>query len=94
MPYGAIIAFKPLDTELSKVYKTGSSSEVNGGVSSVNFKEEPDRLYGIITTTENISRVQNWCLENKIDINKVFTHDKFLEYCNKLFNEVEPKHRR
>ena len=92
MPYGAIFAFRPLDSEIDKVIKTGDSSEVLGGVSSVNFKNEPDRLYGIITTKENITRVKKWCLKYGIDHNKVFNHKQFLLNCEKIFKEPMYKH--
>ena len=52
------LAEEKLDKELKNIYNTRDSSEVYGGVSSVNFKLEPDRLYGIITTTENIKRIK------------------------------------
>lgn len=89
MPYGAIFAFKPLDDELERVYKTGTSSEVLNGVSSVNFIKEPDRLYGIITTKENVQRIKKWCLKYGIDSNKVYTHKSFLLKCNELFKEEQ-----
>lgn len=79
MPYGAIFAFRPQDDELKKVFKTGDSLEVSGGVRGVNFIKEPNRLYGIITTPENIERVKAWCKESSIDPNKVYTHDAFIE---------------
>ena len=54
MPYGAIFAFKPQEDEIERVISTGNSSEVAQGVNGVNFIKEPKRLYGIITTPENI----------------------------------------
>ena len=50
LPYGAIFAFEPLENEREEVINTGDSSEVYGGVNGVNFREEPERLVGIITT--------------------------------------------
>lgn len=81
MPYGAIFAFMPKPEEVAAVKKaeeTGSS-EVYGGVDGVDFYEEPERLLGIITTPENINRVQEWCRESELDENKVMTHGDFLE---------------
>lgn len=94
MPYGAIFVFKPLDSEIDRVIKTGESTEVLGGLSSVNFRNEPDRLYGIITTTENLARVKEWCKKYGFDDKKVFTHKEFLVECQKLFNEPFFKHAR
>lgn len=81
MPYGAIFAFMPKPEEMVVVRKTeeNGSSEVYGGVDGVDFYEEPERLLGIITTPENIDRVQEWCRESELDENKVMTHGDFLE---------------
>ncbi|MDO5561429.1 MAG: hypothetical protein Q4G02_01500 [bacterium] len=79
MPYGAIFAFLPSPEEVDNVNATGESSEVFNGVDGVNFKNEPDRLYGIITTPENIERVKAWCEEYGWSKEKVFTHDEFLK---------------
>lgn len=79
MPYGAIFAFMPREDEVGKVRDTLGGSEVFGGVKGVDFKEEPERLYGIITTTENIDRLQDWCKEAGLDESKVMTHRDFLE---------------
>lgn len=87
MPYGAIFVFLPLESEIEKVLNTGENTEVFGGVEGVNFKEQPDRLIGIITTTENKSRIQNCCLEYDWPHDKVFTHQEFLLQCNKLYAE-------
>ena len=53
------------------------------------IKDEPNRLYSIITTKENISRVKKWCLEYGIDSDKVNTHDEFLKKCKNfgMFNK-------
>ena len=80
MPYGAIFAFKPQDDEVENVVSTGNSSEVAGGVNGVSFREEPDRLYGIITTPENLERVKGWCNEHGIVDDKVFSHESFISH--------------
>ena len=79
IPYGAIFAFLPRPEEVDKVNRTGDSTEVFGGVSGVNFKQEPERLFGIITSPENIKRVQTWCEEYGLDGSKVMTHNDFIE---------------
>ncbi len=88
-PYGAIFAFLPQEDEIENVINTGYSTEVKGGVNGVNFREEPHRLFGIITTPENIERVQGWCLEFVIDPSKVYTHDVFIEEFKTKFIESE-----
>ncbi len=79
LPYGAIFAFKPQEDEIERVLSTGDSTEVSQGVNGVNFVNEPKRLFGIITTPENIERVKDWCKQYSIDPNKVFTHTSFVE---------------
>jgi hypothetical protein len=79
MPYGAIFAFLPKPEEYNEVNKTGDGTEVFGGVDGVNFKEEPNRLFGIITSPENIEQIQGWCKEYGLDSSKVMTHDGFVE---------------
>lgn len=86
MPYGAIFAFCPQKHEIQKVLHTQKHGlgMVVGGVDSVNFKTQPERLYGIITTTENIERVKTWCAQNQINPNKVFTHQQFANKIKQL----------
>jgi len=79
MPYGAIFAFMPKAEEIEQVNQTGNSTEVFGGVDGVSFRDEPARLYGIITTQENITRVQDWCEQYGLPKEKVLTHDGFIE---------------
>ena len=83
MPYGAIFAFYPKEHEYENVLKTKDNSEVFGGVESVKFDE--DRFVGIITTKENIESLKKCMIEHNLDPNKIFTHEEFIEYCNKKF---------
>lgn len=84
MPYGAIFAFMPKEEERENVLKTGMGTEVFGGVSGINFRNEPDRLIGIITTEENINRVREWCIKYGVSPDKVFTHESFVEAMKKF----------
>lgn len=94
MPYGALFAFLPEDNEIENIISTHKNSEVRGGVNGVNFKDEPNRLYGLITTPENIELTKKWCKEYGWDSSKVFTHFEFIkeievftknpEYLNKV----------
>lgn len=83
MPYGAIFAFFPRPDEYEKVLKTQDSTEVESGVGSINFIKEPERLVGIITTSENIDLFRTWCQKYGINPEKVFTHEMFLTMCAK-----------
>ncbi len=89
MPYGAIFAFLPKPEEEAAVRKDeiSGSSEVFGGVDGVDFKEQPERLLGIITTPENVSKIQEWCDEAGLDASKVLTHGDFIESMQKLKNQ-------
>ena len=89
MPYGAIFAFKPQDDEMERVFKTGDSTEVEQGVNGVNFVNEPNRLYGIITTPENYERVAKWCEQYSIDPSKVVTHNEFINKYKDLNNKLD-----
>lgn len=49
-------------------------------MNSVNFRENPDRLYGIITTPENIEKVQEWGEQNGINLDgKIYDYDGFAQ---------------
>ena len=87
MPYGAIFVFYPKEHEYNEVLRTGDNSEVFGGVESIPFKE--DRFVGVITTDENLDRLKKTMEKNNFDSNKVYTHDKFIEYCKKKYNNIE-----
>lgn len=88
MPYGAIFAFYPKENEIEKVLNTGNSSEVEGGVASINFITEPERLFAIITTDESIDTLKKLCKEKGIDPLKVLKHEEFLELCKNRFNNL------
>lgn len=90
MPYGAIFAFFPLSSEVEKVLATGENSEVYNGVAGVNFRDDPNRLVGIITTEENKERIQVWCREYQWNEQKVFTHEEFISKCREMFS-IEQK---
>lgn len=46
---------------------------------AVNFRSNPNVLYGILTSPENILRVKSWCEENGVDSDKVYEFYSFLE---------------
>lgn len=93
MPYGAIFVFYPKLDEYDNVLKTKDSSEVSGGVRSISFKKEPERLFGIITTEENIEKIKTACKRNGIDASKVLTHEQFIEYSKNILKVQERDHR-
>ena len=89
LPYGAIFALMPLKEEEHKVLHTKEGSEVPGGIESINFREHPERLISIITTSENIDLIRSWCEKYMIDPNLVLTHEQFLELCKEKYSGVE-----
>ena len=70
MPAGCIFVVLPKDDN----DRESGESLLMG---NVNFKEEPSRLYAIITTPENINMVSKWCKENNVDSGKVYDYDIF-----------------
>ena len=87
MPYGAIFAFMPEQNEIEKVIRTGDSTEVYGGVNGVNFRDEPNRLYGVITSPENTGLIKHWCKEYGIDESKVFIQEEFISTFGQHFSK-------
>ena len=87
LPYGAIFAFFPKEEEIDKVLKT-YGSEVSGGVQSINFKTEADRLFAIITTKENIQRLKKIACEVGLDENIIVSHEEFLEMIKEKYKNI------
>ena len=46
---------------------------------NVSFKENPDRLFAIITSSENIENIKKWSQESGIDISKIHDFDGFIQ---------------
>lgn len=70
LPAGCVFVLLPKD-ELDA--KAGDSMLMG----NVNFQQEPNRLYGIITTPENIERVSQWAKLSGIDLSKIHDFDEF-----------------
>ena len=47
-------------------------------IKNVNFKENSDRLVAVVTTPENIERVQGWAKKGGVDVSKVMDFDAFV----------------
>ena len=76
-PAGCIFVITPKDE--SEI----ASSESSMIIENVDFKKEPDRLYSIITTPENIERVSEWAKQAGIDISKIHDYDDFIQMFSK-----------
>ena len=59
---------------------------------NVSFKENPERLYAIITTPENIERVTEWVENANMDVSKIHDFEGFIQEMGKQkmqFSEQE-----
>ncbi len=72
MPDGCIFV---LETDEETEKKAGKSLRIE----SVSFEKNPDVLFSIITTPENIEMVRGWCERSGIDIGKVQDYESFLQ---------------
>lgn len=75
----------PMSYEERKVLNTGNYWKIHGGVASINFREEPERLVAIIATEENTERLKSLANETGIDMNIIVTHNDFLEMCKEKY---------
>lgn len=73
LPCGCVFALLPRgaqDDEFSDVMK------------AVDFRKNPDQLFGIFTTPENVERVKGWMQESALNPDKVYTFEGFLQFVN------------
>lgn len=82
LPAGCVFVLLPKD-ELDA--KAGDSMLMG----NVNFKQEPNRLYGIITTPENIERVSQWAKVSGIDLSKIHDFDEFAKLFEKQKDDIK-----
>lgn len=71
LPAGCIFSIFPKDEE-----------DANYGKDTmhlINFKQNPQQLYAIITTPENIKLVKKWMNESNLNSDVVYTFEEFLE---------------
>ncbi len=82
LPAGCVFVLLPKD-ELDA--KAGDSMLMG----NVNFKQEPNRLYGIITTPENIGKVSQWVKVSGIDLSKIHDFDEFAKSFEKQKDDIK-----
>lgn len=73
LPCGCVFALLPRrvqDNELPDVMK------------AVDFRKNPDQLFGIFTSPENVERVKGWMQEADLSPDKVYTFEGFLKFVN------------
>lgn len=86
LPAGCIFVILPKD---EREIETSETSLLIGNVS---FRENPERLYAIITTPENIEKVSEWAKEADIDLSKIHSFEGFIKAIKKQeiqFSEQE-----
>ncbi len=86
LPAGCIFVILPKDENEIKTSKTSML------IGNISFKENPERLYSIITTPENIERVSEWAEKNNIDLSKIHDFEGFIKEIKKQkiqFSEQE-----
>jgi len=76
LPAGCIFVLLPKD----EMDARAGDSMLMG---NVNFKQNPERLYAIITTPENFERVCGWCNANGVSSSKVYDYDDFIKLFDK-----------
>lgn len=71
LPCGSLFVLKPR-TDKDIALKERDAME------SVNFREHPEQLYGIISTPENMIRIQEWLLNSGYNPGLAYTFDGFI----------------
>lgn len=80
MPAGCIFVMSPRDED--------DANKINSlWMENVYFRDEPDRLYGIITTPENIDRVTRWAKESGVSPDKIHDYDDFIRIFERTKDE-------
>lgn len=85
LPCGCIFAVLPKDKEDATFGKKQSIMH------SVDFRKNPEQLFGIFTSPENISRVKKWMNESKFNPDLVYTFEEFLEAVKEKSKEIDKK---
>lgn len=70
-PAGCIFALLPKDKE--------DAEYGENLLKTVDFKQNPEQLFGIFTSPENIEQVQRWVTEAKLNPDLVYTFEGFLQ---------------
>ena len=71
LPAGCVFALLPKDQDDIKM---SSRNEMG----RIDFSHNPQQLFGIFTTPENIKRVKEWMREAELDPELVYTYEEFL----------------
>lgn len=82
LPAGCIFVFLPHSEEEAK------DTENSLTMRSIDFKENPKLLFGLITSTENKTMVKNWMKQSNLDENLVSTFTEFPQKLSSLKDDL------
>lgn len=83
LPAGCVFALFPKDKEDATLgYNI---------IHSVDFRQNPQQLFGVFTTPENIEQVKGWMNEAGFNPNSVYTFEGFLENVKTKSNIIDEK---
>ena len=80
LPAGCLFVIAPEDDKEKAYANHHIGSEHN--ISTVNFKQNPDRIVAIVSTNENKDRILELAERYHIDSGKIHTFDSFIEALN------------
>jgi len=83
LPAGCVFALLPKD-------KKDAANYERSVIASVDFTKNPEQLFGVFTTPENIERVKGWMKQSELNPDIVYTYEGFLEAV-KTRSEIEDK---
>lgn len=83
MPCGCIFALLPKDEQDATL-----GPDI---LKSVDFRKNPEQLFGIFTTPENVERVKQWMSEVGLESDIVYTFEGFLESIKQRTENKEEK---
>lgn len=78
MPAGCIFVMLPKSEEEAKMVSSLM-------MENVNFRENPERLFAVITTKENVETVGKWMQENGFDARKSCSYEEFIKDFDRLY---------
>ena len=62
-------------------------------IGNVDFRKEPERLAGIITSPENVEQIREWCKSTDINynLNNICDFNEFLQRVKNKYKATEPE---
>lgn len=82
LPAGVIFVIHPQNKQEYQM------TQKKGRTFNINFRENPQRIHSLITTPENLDRIQDWLKQNGHSY-PVFDYDKFIVCIQKRFSRPQ-----